>query len=140
MTTYYIIPMTEENSFTTTNSVIVEFVKANPLVNFENLIIQAMNDYTNQTTKITKEELRQIHDEYQKILNCKVFFDNLCKEIKMTNQKIKSDTIENISSKHLNIKQENFTCENCKKFSCSKKKGLQTHMRKCLKNTVVESS
>jgi len=134
--------MTEENAFTTTNSAIVEFVKANPLVNFENLILQAMNDYTNQKTKIiiTKEELTQIHDEYQNILHCKVFFDNLCKEIKMTNLKIKSDAIENISSKHLNIKQEIFTCENCKKFNCSKKKGLQTHMRKCVKNIVVESS
>ena len=134
--------MTEQTSFTTTNSAIVEFVKANPLVNFENLILQAMNDYTNQKTKIiiTKEELTQIHDEYQNILHCKVFFDNLCKEIKMTNLKIKSDAIENISSKHLNIKQEIFTCENCKKFNCSKKKGLQTHMRKCVKNIVVESS
>jgi len=134
--------MSEQKSFTTTNSSIVDFVKANPLVNFENLILQAMNDYSNQTTKIviTKDELTQIHEEYQNILHCKVFFDNLCKEIKTTNLKIKSDAIENICSKYLNIKQEVFNCVNCNKFTCSKKKGLQTHMRKCLKDNSEQNN
>ena len=128
--------MAEPDFFTTKNPKIIEFIRANKLLNFENLILQTIDDYANQKSGnvlITMNEVAHIHQEYQNILNCKKFFENMSREIKTNNYKIKSPTIENFCAKHLNLKQEVFSCDNCNKFYCSTKKGLQTHMRKCLK-------
>ena len=128
--------MSELTGLTTTNTKIIEFFKTNQLLNFENFILHYINEYSNKKTnniEISIDEITHIHQEYQNILNCKKFFENMSKEIKINNYKIKSPTIENFCSKHLNIKHEVFSCDNCNKFYCSTKKGLQTHMRKCNK-------
>jgi hypothetical protein len=128
--------MTEQRTFTITNPKIIDFIHSNKLLNFENLILQTIENYCHEKSGnilISVNEVTQIYQEYQNILNCKKFFENISKEIKTNNYKIKSPTIENFCSKHLNIKQEVFSCDNCNKFSCLTKKGLQTHMRKCFK-------
>ena len=132
---YYINKMTER-TFIITNPKIIDFIHNHKLLNFENLILQTIEEYSNQkagNVLISVNEITQIYQEYQNILNCKKNFENISKEIKINNCKIKSTTIENFCSKHLNIKHEVFSCDSCNKFYCSTKKGLQTHMRKCMK-------
>lgn len=131
-----IVNMSEPASLTTTNPKIIEFFKNNQLFNFENFILHYINEFSSKKTnkiELTIDELMGLHQEYQNIMNCKRVFDNITREIKTNNYKIKSPTIENLCSKHLNIKQEVFSCDICNIFSCSTKKGLQTHMRKCTK-------
>ena len=104
--------MAEPDFFTTKNPKIIEFIRANKLLNFENLILQTIDDYSNQKSGnvlITMNEVTHIHQEYQNILNCKKFFENMIKDIRTNNYKIKSPTIENFCAKHLNIKQEVFS-------------------------------
>lgn len=129
--------MTEREPFIITNLKILDFIQANKLLNFENLILQTIEDYSNEkmgNVVVSISEITQIYQEYQNILNCKNSLENICKEIKLNNYKIKSDAIENICAKHINTKHESFPCEICNIFVCSTKKGLQTHMRKCSKN------
>lgn len=131
-----LVNMSEPASLTTTNPKIIEFFKNNQLFNFENFILHYINEFSSKKPskiELTIDELMGLHQEYQNILNCKRAFDHIAKEIKTNNYKIKCQTIENLFSKHLNIKQEVFTCDNCNRFTCTTKKGLQTHRRKCIR-------
>ena len=55
------LTMSENYTFTTTNPLIIEFFKTNPLVNFENLCLQVIDEHNNQKTKtsITKDEMKK---------------------------------------------------------------------------------
>jgi len=131
--------MSDITSFTTSNPEIIHFINTNKLINFEYLMLQTIKKYSNQTAgnvELSMDEIAQIYKEHQSVLNFKRNFENLSKEIRTNFYKIKEDTIENLCAKHLKIKQESFTCEHCNTFSCSTKKGITTHSRKCSKNSV----
>jgi hypothetical protein len=131
--------MSDITSFTTSNPTIIQFINSNKLLNFEYLMLQTIENYSNKTAgniELSMDEITQIYKEHQSVLNFKRNFENLSKEMRTNFYKIKEETIENLCAKHLKIKQESFTCEHCNKFSCSTKKGITTHSRKCSKNTV----
>ena len=136
-TNYGVVNISQaQDVYVITNPKILEFIRSNKLLNFENLILQTIEDYSNQKSGnilITLNEITHIYQDYQSILSCKKNFETLITDFKAINSRVKSTNLENFCSKHLNIKNEVFSCENCNKFSCSTKKGLQTHMRKCLK-------
>ena len=131
--------MATENANTITNPEIVEFFTKNDLFTCESFLLHHIKQYSNPSTKkieISTDELHQIYQSYQTIMSCKNNFEKInkayCKEFKSVNYLIKSKPLENIFEQHLNIKQELFVCDTCT-FSCSTKKGLVTHRRKCTK-------
>ncbi len=129
--------MTSTNSITITDPQIVEFFKKNTLFTCESFILHHMEQFSNKQTnkiEISMDELYQIYQTYQTIMSCKNNLDKIAKtcykDIRNVNYHIKSKPLENMFEQHLNIKQELFICDNCE-FSCSTRKGLVTHKRKC---------
>ena len=128
--------MASANSITITHPQILEFFNKNTLFTCESFILHHMEQFANKQNKIeiSVEELNQIYHTYQTIMSCKNNLDKIAKtcykDIKGVNYLIKSKPLENIFEQHLNVKQELFVCDKCE-FSCSTKKGLITHRRKC---------
>jgi hypothetical protein len=130
--------MSLENSIIITNSKIIEFFNENKLLTCENFLLYYIDIYTknkssDETIKITSNEINNIYNEYLTILSCKKNLEKITKEIKNICYKIKSPSLENTSSKYIKVKQELHFCENCG-ISFPKIKGLMTHKRKCDKN------
>jgi len=129
--------MATENTITITNPEIVEFFTKNDLFTCESFLLHHIKQYSNPSTKkieISTDELHQLYQMYQTIMCCKNNFEKInkayCKDFKSVNYLIKLKPLENLFEQHLNIKQELFVCEYCA-FSCSTKKGIVTHKRKC---------
>lgn len=127
------------SDLSTNNPIIVEFFKMNNLFTLETFLLHYINVYTTKTgtIEISADELIQIFEAQQNINNCKRNLDNMLKEMKTICYHIKNSPLDEVFSKHLNIKQTTFICDKCQ-FSCSTKRGLVTHQRKC--NTVVAAS
>jgi len=128
--------MSEENCIIIKNPKIIDFFNNNKVLSCENFLLYyidvflSKNNLTDETVKISCEELNNIYDEYLAILSYKKNFEMINKEIKNICYKIKSPAIENTCSKFIKVKRELHYCENCG-VSFSKIKGLTTHKRKC---------
>jgi len=129
--------MATENTISITNPEIVEFFTKNTLFTCESFLLHHIKNHSNPSTnkiEISTDELHQLYQSYQTIMSCKNNFEKInkayCKEFKSINYLIKAKPLENLFEQHLNIKQELFVCEKCE-FSCSTKKGIVTHKRKC---------
>lgn len=136
----YIVVM---SSLSTQHPKILEFFRTNKLFTLETFLLHYIDEHTNQTAKtsveISMEELAQMYQAQQTIMNCKKNMDKLMKEMKTVNYRIKNTPLDDMFSKHLDIQSTSFVCGKCD-FSCSTKKGLVTHQRKCNNTTILENT
>lgn len=96
--------------------------------------------------EISKNELNQMHMEYKFFVEKRETFSRTLRDFtheshSILNQ-VKFTEMNRIMSRHGNsdLDVPIFTCELCKTFSVTTKKGIATHMRKCRRNFEISSA